>query len=57
MILHIPNSSRVIPEKLMGQIVLPSEELAVEIIPMTDAYTNELFALPGIAMVEMQVVK
>jgi N-formylglutamate amidohydrolase len=46
MILHIPHSSRVIPENLRDQIVLSDGELAAELTLMTDAFTDELFTLP-----------
>lgn len=44
MILHIPHSSREIPERLRGQFVLDDEELSAELDLMTDAFTDELFA-------------
>jgi N-formylglutamate amidohydrolase len=46
MILHIPHSSDVIPRNLRDQIVLSDDDLAAELTLMTDAFTNELFALP-----------
>ncbi|MFH1974439.1 MAG: N-formylglutamate amidohydrolase [Pseudomonadota bacterium] len=46
MILHIPHSSCVIPYNLRDQIVLSDKELLAEILLMTDAFTDELFALP-----------
>ena len=51
MILHIPHSSKTIPEKLRDQIVLSDEELADELNLMTDAFTDELFDLPGATVV------
>lgn len=46
MILHIPHSSDVIPENLRDQFVLSNDDLAAELVLMTDAFTDELFALP-----------
>ena len=45
LLLHIPHSSTKIPEELRGQFVLSDEELAAEVLAMTDAYTNELFLM------------
>lgn len=55
MILHIPHSSRWIPEQLRGQFVLSDEELELELLLMTDAYTDELFSLPGATVVRAAV--
>jgi N-formylglutamate deformylase len=44
MILHIPHSSAVIPEDLRDQFVLSDGALAAELLLMTDAFTDELFA-------------
>jgi len=46
MILHIPHSSRVIPENLGDQIVLSDGDLAAELTLMTDAFTDDLFTVP-----------
>jgi len=46
MILHIPHSSEIIPEELRDQIILSDDELCAELKLMTDAFTDELFALP-----------
>jgi len=46
MILHIPHSSTYIPSKLREQFMLSDDELASELLVMTDAYTDELFARP-----------
>jgi N-formylglutamate amidohydrolase len=51
MILHIPHASKVIPGTLRDQIVLSDEELAAELLRMTDAFTDELFVCPGTARV------
>ena len=50
-ILHIPHSSRVIPEELRNQFVLSDDELSAELRLMTDAFTDELFTLPGATVV------
>lgn len=42
-ILHIPHSSKVIPDSIREQFVLSDEELNNELLLMTDAYTEELF--------------
>ena len=44
MILHIPHSARTIPANLRDQFVLSDEELSKELLLMTDAYTDDLFA-------------
>lgn len=47
MILHLPHSSRTIPQAVRGQFVLPDDELSAELPLITDAFTDELFALAG----------
>lgn len=54
-ILHIPHSSFTIPEEFKDQIVLSDEDLGAELRLMTDAFTDELFALPGAAVVRSPV--
>ena len=44
-VVHIPHSSTFIPPEYRDQFVLSDEELAAELVRMTDAYTDELFAL------------
>jgi N-formylglutamate deformylase len=44
MILHIPHSSDIIPHHLRDQIVLSDDDLTTELLRMTDAFTDELFA-------------
>jgi N-formylglutamate amidohydrolase len=51
MILHIPHSSRAIPDNLRDQIMLSDEDLSTELTLMTDAFTDELFCLPETAIV------
>ena len=46
MILHIPHSSRNIPEALRAQFVLDDNALEQEVARVTDAFTDELFACP-----------
>lgn len=47
MILHIPHASKYIPENLKNLFTLSDDSLSAELISMTDAYTDELFAFPG----------
>jgi N-formylglutamate deformylase len=42
-ILHIPHSSRMIPPGLREHFVLTEEELELELLRMTDAYTDEIY--------------
>ncbi len=46
MIIHIPHSSRVIPADLNGLFVIGKDELELELLRMTDAYTEELYDYP-----------
>jgi N-formylglutamate amidohydrolase len=55
MILHIPHSSRAIPDNLRDQIVLSDEDLSTELTLMTDAFTDELFCLPETAIVRFPI--
>jgi N-formylglutamate deformylase len=48
MILHIPHSSRHIPETLRGQFVLDDHALEREVALVTDAFTDELFDCPDV---------
>ncbi len=47
MILHIPHASKNIPAELRDQFLLTDVELAEEHRLLTDAFTDELFVLPG----------
>ena len=47
MILHIPHASKVLPAERRGQFILTDEGLGSELHRMTDAYTDELFDMPG----------
>ena len=51
-ILHIPHASLYIPENMRATILLDDQELAAELLSMTDRYIDELFAVPGVAMVK-----
>jgi len=42
-ILHVPHSSNIIPEEERDDIILNDDELADELLKMTDWYTDELF--------------
>jgi N-formylglutamate deformylase len=55
MILHIPHSSRAIPDSLRDQIVLSDEDLRAELALMTDAFTDELFFLPETPIVRFPI--
>jgi N-formylglutamate amidohydrolase len=55
MILHIPHSSRTIPDDLRDQIVLSDEDLSTELTLMTDAFTDDLFAFPETAIVRFPI--
>jgi N-formylglutamate amidohydrolase len=55
MILHIPHSSRNIPEALRGQFVLDDNALEQEVARVTDAFTDELFAYPDACRVVFEV--
>lgn len=55
MILHVPHASRLIPGHLRGMFVLSDSELERELLLMTDAYTDELFRLPGATVVRAAV--
>ena len=45
-VIHIPHSSLLIPDDVLDQYVIGKEELARELLRMTDRYTDELFELP-----------
>ena len=55
MILHIPHSSRAIPESMKDQFVLPDGELSAELTLMTDAFTDELFAVAGATILRFPI--
>jgi N-formylglutamate deformylase len=47
LVIHVPHSSTVIPTEVRRRLVLSDDELARELLLMTDSYTDELFALPA----------
>lgn len=55
MILHIPHSSRLVPEQMRGQFVLSDKELEIELTRMTDAFTDELFAMPRTVVIKFPI--
>jgi N-formylglutamate amidohydrolase len=55
MILHIPHSSRAIPEELRDQIVLADDELLAELNLMTDGFTDKLFNYPESSAVSFPI--
>jgi N-formylglutamate amidohydrolase len=44
-VLHVSHSSRVVPPAARSAIVLSDEDLAAELLRMTDAHTDQLFRL------------
>ena len=46
-VVHVPHSTTLIPDDVRQQIVLDDEQLANELLCMTDRYVDELFALPA----------
>jgi len=44
LIVHVPHDSRLVPDPWRSQIVLDDADLASEILAMTDAHTEDLFA-------------
>ena len=42
-VMHVPHSSTVIPDWTIDQFLLTDSELALELLKMTDSYTDELF--------------
>ena len=44
-VLHVPHSSRVVPTESRPAITLSNQELEIELLRMTDHYTDELFRL------------
>jgi len=55
MILHIPHSSRIIPEDVRHQFVLSDDELDAELTLMTDCFVDELFAVPRATTVRFPI--
>ena len=48
-VMHIPHSADIIPSDLKDTFVLSDDELAHELLVMTDRYTDELFTVPSVA--------
>lgn len=46
-VVHIPHASRLVPDEFRSSLRLDDAALAQELLYMTDAYTDELFAMPG----------
>jgi N-formylglutamate amidohydrolase len=46
-VIHVPHASREIPAQYRDQFKLNDRELEMEIIRMTDSFTDELFAMPS----------
>jgi len=44
-IIHLPHASRVIPAAERGALCLSDEQLVAELLKMTDAFTDEIFAV------------
>ncbi len=42
-ILHIPHALKVIPHEVRESFILPETEIGIELIRMTDSFTDELF--------------
>jgi N-formylglutamate deformylase len=54
-ILHIPHSSRLVPESIRDQFLLGDAELSAELTLMTDAFTDELFAVAGATILRFPI--
>lgn len=54
-VVHIPHASRLVPTECRSAILLDDTALAEELRLMTDAYTEELFALDGSAPIRFPI--
>lgn len=54
-VLHVPHSSKYVPDCERPSLLLSDEELQLELLHMTDAYTDELFDFPETAVVRYPV--
>jgi N-formylglutamate deformylase len=52
-VLHVPHASRTIPPDVRQKLLLDDAELELELLRMTDTYTDELFALPSLTAVSV----
>jgi N-formylglutamate deformylase len=52
-VLHIPHASRTIPREVRQDLLLDDAALEFELLRMTDAYTDELFAVSARAAVTL----
>jgi N-formylglutamate deformylase len=55
LILHVPHSSKYIPDCERQWLLLSDDELQQELLHMTDAYTDQLFAIPGAVIVRYPI--
>src|SRR6266545_5203929 len=46
-VIHLPHSSAVVPPEFRDAIVLDDEELRLELLRITDWFTDELFPVPS----------
>jgi N-formylglutamate deformylase len=44
LVIHMPHASRAIPNDVRSALTLTDHELELDLLRMTDAYTDELFA-------------
>jgi N-formylglutamate deformylase len=50
-VLHVPHASRTIPVDVRQELLLDDAEMELELLRMTDAYTDELFAMSALTAV------
>ena len=51
-VLHLPHSSKVIPAELRSDFLISDDRIELELLRMTDHYTEELFSdLPGVPVI------
>ena len=55
LVLHVPHSSRHIPAHERQSLLLSDDALQRELLHITDAYTDELFSSPHVAIVRYPV--
>jgi N-formylglutamate amidohydrolase len=54
-VVHIPHASRLVPDEGRAALLLSDADLAHELLCMTDAFTDELFAVHGATAVRFPV--